>query len=75
MPEPNFESMGAPTKSYSRKSSTMRGELAHRMLSVWKKRMCLAGARRWYSHGWVKKRLMAGWLVRVTLDGSCSRLM
>lgn len=44
LPWPKLGSIGAPMNSYLRKSSTMRGELAQRMLSLWKKR-CLYGSR------------------------------
>ena len=47
----------APTKSHSRKSSTVRCALAHKMESAWKMRTCCAGASCSQSQGRDRYRL------------------
>src|SRR5277367_6116633 len=61
-PSPQKSPMGAPTMSYSRKSSTLTGELAQRMLSAWNRRTCLAGASCSQNQGFVRKE-DTEWLV------------
>ena len=75
IPWPKMGLMGAPMKSYCKNSSTVWGELEHRMLSAWNVRICLYGASWSQNQRAVKNLLIASWLVRVILVGSSCNAM
>jgi hypothetical protein len=62
--------MGAPTKSYSKKSSTLLAAFEQSMESDWNIRMCFAGARFSHSHRLVRNAETLSEFVKSTVKGS-----
>ena len=61
--------MGAPMKSYSKKSSTLRAALEHSIESDWNIRRCFAGAMSSHIHFFVRKLETLSEFVNNTVRG------
>jgi len=69
MPAPRCGAIGAPTKSYSKKSSTLLAAFAQSIESDWNIRICVAGARFSHSHGLVRNAETLSEFVKSTVEG------